>query len=213
VDKVNVLIATPGFNMEAAYVKSLTETLVECNKRGITYRWINGSSSTVSTARESTAMGGSKHFNLEHTSPLENQVEYDCIIWIDSDISWTIEQFFALYNSPYEITTGAYYLPNGEVTVYTDTPGLDLPKQSEPLTVDRCGFGFIGMKKGVFERMPRPWFYCLTFVIGEKNGEVAYGNYGEDISWCIRAKEAGFDIWFDPSLFVTHHKLMPLGVR
>jgi hypothetical protein len=212
VNKVNVLIATPGFNMDAAYVKALTQTLVECNNRGITYRWINGSSSTVGTARESTIMDGTKSFNLEHTAPLENQIDYDCIVWIDSDISWTVEQFFALYDSHYEITTGAYFLPSGEVTVYNEKGSID-PNQTQPIKVQHCGFGFIGIKKGIFESITRPWFYCLSFIIGEKDGEIAYGNYGEDVSWCIRAREAGYEIWYDPRLFVTHHKNIPLTLQ
>jgi hypothetical protein len=212
VEKVDVLIATPGFNMEADYVKALTETLIECNKRGITYRWINGGSSTVATARESTIMGGSKNFNLEHTAPLENQIDYDCIVWIDSDISWTTDQFITLYESPHAITTGAYYLPTGEVTIYNQNGSID-PKQDRSIEIDHCGFGFIAMKKGVFESIKRPWFYCLSFIIGEKEGEIAYGNYGEDVSWCIRAKEAGHEIWYDPRLFVTHHKLIPLRLQ
>ena len=43
----DVLIATPGAMMEAQYVKSLALTIEECNKRGITYKWLNNYSSLV----------------------------------------------------------------------------------------------------------------------------------------------------------------------
>jgi GT2 family glycosyltransferase len=33
---------------------------------------------------------------------------------------------------------------------------------------------------------------------------------GEDISWCKRVTDLGFNIWFDPRVKVTHHKTMKL---
>ena len=54
----DILIATPGAMMEAQYVKSLVNTLAECDKRGITYKFISAYGSLVHHARELTASGG-----------------------------------------------------------------------------------------------------------------------------------------------------------
>ena len=43
----DILIATPGINFEVQYIKSLVKTLEECNKRGLTYKWLNNYSSLV----------------------------------------------------------------------------------------------------------------------------------------------------------------------
>jgi GT2 family glycosyltransferase len=66
--------------------------------------------------------------------------------------------------------------------------------------VGACGAGFILIKRHVFEEMV--------------DGPIAEGNWwgewnsemGEDVSFCKRATEAGFDIWFDWDLKVLHQK-------
>jgi hypothetical protein len=84
---VNVLLATPGRNMEAEYVKSLIQTISYLNQVGISYMFLNEYSSMVSTAREATAMGD-QYLDPFNNSPVRGQVTYDKIFWIDSDIVW-----------------------------------------------------------------------------------------------------------------------------
>ena len=86
----DVLIATPGHSLEAQYVKSLVDTLAECNIRGVSYRWLNSYSSLVHNARETTITGGDGFtLNPLDKGPLGDSVKYNKIFWIDSDISWT----------------------------------------------------------------------------------------------------------------------------
>ena len=33
---------------------------------------------------------------------------------------------------------------------------------------------------------------------------------GEDISWCIKAYRAGIELYFDPTVLVTHMKKQPI---
>ena len=113
----DILIATPGFMMEAQYVKSLVNTLSECDKRGLTYKFINGSGSLVHHARELTASGGEGlELNPDHKGPIGDSVTYNKIFWIDSDISWEPWQFFKIYDSDYDVVTGAYLLADGVTT-------------------------------------------------------------------------------------------------
>ncbi len=60
-------------------------------------------------------------------------------------------------------------------------------------------------KKGVFEHegMPYPWFAPKMQVF--ESGEVQ-DMCGEDVSFCLDAKEAGFEIWCDPRVRVGHEK-------
>jgi hypothetical protein len=74
----------------------------------------------------------------------------------------------------------------------------------EPIEVGGVGFGFVAMKSGVFESIPRPWF--LIGKVLWKEGEDLRVNLGEDYSWCERAKAAGYTIWVDPNIKVKHHK-------
>ncbi len=67
------------------------------------------------------------------------------------------------------------------------------------------------MKPGVFEKMTRPWFQsAIVSYYNDDGSEYKFPLMGEDLSWCHRAKELGFDIWFDPTVKVTHHKTLQL---
>ena len=214
----DILIATPGFMMEAQYVKSLVNTLSECDKRGLTYKFINGSGSLVHHARELTASGGEGlELNPDNKGPIGDSVTYNKIFWIDSDISWEPWQFFKIYDSDYDVVTGAYLLADGVTTTvhaWGATGGIpkqDIMQMTEPLKIQSMGFGFTAMKSGVFERMERPWFRHYTQEIQKTDGTIIEDSIGEDISWCINAYKAGIEIYFDPEVLVKHMKKIPVS--
>ncbi len=80
-----------------------------------------------------------------------------------------------------------------------------ISKRKKPFTVDYTGFGWLLIKKGVFEheQMPYPWFAPKMQIF--ESGEVQ-DMCGEDVSFCLDAKEAGFEIWCDPRIRVGHEK-------
>ena len=81
-----------------------------------------------------------------------------------------------------------------------------ISKRKKPFTVDYTGFGWLLIKKGVFEHegLPYPWFAPKMQVF--ESGEVQ-DMCGEDVSFCLDAKEAGFEIWCDPRIRVGHEKM------
>mgnify|MGYP005636382351 FL=1 len=80
-----------------------------------------------------------------------------------------------------------------------------ISKRKKPFTVDYTGFGWLLIKKGVFEHeeMPYPWFAPKMQVFESGNVQ---DMCGEDVSFCLDAKEAGFEIWCDPRIRVGHEK-------
>lgn len=217
-DHYDILIATPGAMLHPQYVRSLVSTLEECNKRGLTFKWLNSYSSLVHHARELTATGGDGYtLNPDHKGPLGDSATYNKIFWIDSDIEWTPKQFFQLYDSDKEVVCGAYLLSDGTTTsVHTQEHLEGIPKNkiimmNEVTQVQSCGFGFIAIKSGVFERLARPWFAHFSQHIQNSRGEKIADSIGEDISWCIRAYEAGIPIYFDPNVLVNHMKVMKVA--
>ena len=80
-----------------------------------------------------------------------------------------------------------------------------ISKRKKPFTVDYTGFGWLLIKKGVFEDegLPYPWFAPKMQIF--ESGEVQ-DMCGEDVSFCLDAKEAGFEIWCDPRIRVGHEK-------
>lgn len=221
VEHYDVLIATPGAMLEAQYVKSLVETLAECDKRGISYKWLNAYTSLVHHARELTA-SGVEGLNLDPTqiSPGGKDITYNKIFWIDSDIAWTVDDFFTIYDSEYDVTSGAYLLADGVTTTVHawgapgGIPVHKILKMNEPVKVQSIGFGFVAMTSGVFESIQRPWFNHEQVQVGkDAAGNAVIDTVGEDISWCIKAYRAGIDIYFDPSVLVTHMKKVPITWR
>ena len=207
---VNILICTPGRMMEAEYVRSLVATLTYLNKNGISYLYLNEYSSQVNAAREATIMG-SKLLNAWSTEPLDGQVTYDKVIWIDSDISWNVEDFMKLYESNHDIVSGIYFNEEGvplftfnEEDIYFDHKQLKYKEY--PFEVFGIGFGFVAMKSGVFENVSRPWFETEFQKITNDDGREMFIPWGEDFSWCIKAQNAGYAIYLDPSIRVGHHK-------
>ena len=92
---------------------------------------------------------------------------------------------------------------NGGVMNHEMVDGIS--KRSKPFTVDYTGFGWVMIKKGVFEHdeMKYPWFAPKMQVF--ESGAVQ-DMCGEDVSFCLDAMEAGFEIWCDPRIRVGHEK-------
>jgi hypothetical protein len=212
----DVLIATPGENLEADYVASLVDTLIELNKKNISYKWLNGRSSLVGNARELTISGGGLLLNPQDKGPLSDTVTYNKIFWIDSDISWTVDDFFKLYNSEHQIATGVYLLGDATTTSVhaVEKPG-GMPAHiikgmSKEFEIRSCGFGFIAVKSGVFESMHRPWFGHYHQDRKLEDGSIFTETLGEDISWCIQAYEQQIPIYCYPDVMVNHHKILKI---
>lgn len=203
VEYYDVIIATPGNMMCYNYVQSLAETFAYLSTRNITYKYVNCQGSPVNLAREKVASEIAKY-------------KYKKVIWIDSDIGFTPYDFMKLYDSDKDIISGAYLLANGNTSTVVLFPQNrkqgqvellknDILKMSNPVKAESVGFGFIAISYDVFNRIQKPYFQLLNSVLRIGNKEI-YLTVGEDISWCNKARNIGFDIWFDPKVLVNHMK-------
>lgn len=79
-----------------------------------------------------------------------------------------------------------------------------LSVRRKPFLVDYVGFGWVLIRKGVFENLEYPWFApkLQTFESG-----TIQDMCGEDVSFCLDAKAKGFEIWCDPRIRVGHEKM------
>jgi len=207
----DVIVATPGISVLNHYVKSLLDTFAYLTKNKISYLWANRPSSHVALAREATVMN-SNFMDITSNQPLLGEATYNKIIWIDSDISWTPENFMQLYNSELDIVSGVYLNDQYQPMFTHNSKNIkELLQTTEPFEIKNAGFGFIAIKQGVFETIPRPWFgteYSKYF----KDNKQYLVPYGEDYSFGIKAKRAGYKIFVDPTVKVTHHKMVDISV-
>ena len=79
-------------------------------------------------------------------------------------------------------------------------------QRKKPFTVDYAGFGWLLIKNGVFEHedMKYPWFAPKMQIFD--SGKVK-DMCGEDVSFCLDAKEKGIVTWCDPRIRVGHEKM------
>ena len=172
--------------MQAEYVTSLVGTLNHLLPQGVTVKFGVGQSPLVARARQ---------------TPYEvaRQMEFERMIWIDSDMSWQVDDFLRLVATDHDILTGAYVDELGRVVAKRldgDRVSREQLGNQEPFEVAWCGFGFVSLSKDIVAALPEPF--------------VRDGEYGEDVSFCKNARAAGFSVWLDPTIQVTHHKTMAL---
>jgi hypothetical protein len=208
----NVVIATPGRMFHSEYVQSLVKTLEALTAEGLTYTFLNKYSSFVPTARELTAIDRWDH-NYDSNEIAEGKFTYDKLFWIDSDVEWDPEDFLALYKSELEIVSGLYAIDQyGKLAVgypnehgaMTSVQSVEFLLHTEPVEVGGVGFGFLCVKSGVFENIPRPWF-LIGKMKWSPDSEIRV-NVGEDYSWCGQAQRAGYKIYVNPLIKLKHHK-------
>ena len=213
----DVVIATPGHSMHKEYVKSLMETTTYLNSVGLSYHFVSQYSSFVPNARENTCTD-SYGADWEAVAFGAGKFTYDRILWIDSDISWTVDNLKVLLSTDLDIVAGMMPISRdgrfGAMRFNSEgnpvsMMALDFLLEGEPFEVDGVSFGFLAVKQGVFEKMSRPWFKIRQTGIETVDYQV---DLGEDYSWCVGAKEAGFKIWVHPLVRVEHMKEMVLTV-
>jgi hypothetical protein len=115
------------------------------------------------------------------------------------------------------VITGCYLLADGYTTTVHawgapgGMPAHEIVNLKDTLRVQSLGFGFVAMKSGVFEKIQRPWFSHEYVKVGKNSdGTDIIDAVGEDVSWCIKAYRAGIELYFDPTVLVTHMKKQPI---
>jgi hypothetical protein len=76
---------------------------------------------------------------------------------------------------------------------------------SRPFVCDDVTMGFCLISKYVFEKIPYPWF-TWSYPDSANLGR----GVGEDITFCRKAREAGFKILVDPSVQLFHEDLLAI---
>ena len=134
----------------------------------------------------------------------------DYVLWLDSDMvfpSDTLADLMADLKDGRDIVTGVYHMrrPPFRPVLYKKLRQGLTPEENEsedyddypadgPFQVEGCGFGCVLMKTSVLETVRDRYHELFAPLPG----------YGEDLSFCIRARACGFDIWADPKIQIGH---------
>ncbi len=221
IDKT-VVFCLPGPSYSGRFLVSFTELILDCKAAGINPVISQDYSSMVNYAR--CKVLGASVSRGKNQAPFGGKIDYDYLMWIDSDIVFNSDKFFKLLEMDRDIASGWYAQPGSTPSGGLYTPVVekmddnffkkhgsyqfltteDISKKSKPVKVDYVGFGWVLVKRGVFESLEYPWFAPKLIDIGEGIQDVC----SEDVSFCHDVKKAGYDIWLNPQIRVGHEKTL-----
>ena len=219
---LRVIFCLPGDNFTSKFLQSWTDLISACSRNSIEFALSNAVSPNVYFVR-SMCLGGNVKRG-PNQKPWDGGVEYDYIMWIDSDQVFTGKEFLNLLKraetDKLDILSGVYMMKDGIHfatvkdwdTEYFEKNGnfqfiqpKDIEQKTKPFEVAYTGFGWLLVRKGVFESLEYPWFSPVPQKIGEL---VDFAS--EDASWCQKIREKGYKIYIDPQIRVGHEKRMVL---
>ena len=214
-----VVFCLPGRGCSYTFLKSFVQLCFDLVQSGASIQISQDYSSMVNFARCKCL--GANVLRGPRQLPWDGKLKYDYQLWIDSDIVFNLESFYKLFWMNKDIAAGWYctedgrttsvahwleeedFQANGGVMNHEMVDGIQ--KRRKPFKVDYTGFGWVLIKHGVFEhkQMTYPWFAPQMQVF--ESGAVQ-DMCGEDVSFCLDAIKAGFEIWCDPTCRVGHEK-------
>ena len=217
IENVDYIIVVPGIQFNLNFLYSWTDMINYLNKNNYTYKFAISYSPILPHVRNHLVGNSPDDLNNNKTSsvPFMGKIKYKKVIFIDSDIYWTVSDFEKLIKTDKDIFSGIYSMSNyTHISVATDQDknGLvmmtfdNLNQYTKEFEILNCGLGFMSCSYGVLEKIKYPWF--VTLIPGDKDndGNIRYSITGEDTFFCKRARDEGFKIFADPSIKVGHIK-------
>jgi glycosyltransferase involved in cell wall biosynthesis len=122
----------------------------------------------------------------------------ECLMFIDSDISFPPDGIQRLLDHDKDIIGGYYNTRRGNnpVRVFDEAGNVvirDIP--SEPFQCAVLPTGFMLIQLSCLAKLQRPYFNTITHT---------KGTIGEDVVFCKAATDAGLEIWCDPTIPLGH---------
>lgn len=215
---MKIVFCLPGRDYSREFLLCWSRLLMEVSKKGHEFVISQQESSMVHFAR-AKCLGGDVTKGSGQ-KPFQGQVDYDVMMWIDSDIVFTPEDFFKLIDSPHDVTSGVYLMEDGQRVAVVEQWDEEyflrhgtfeflklenLKYAPRHLKVAYTGMGWMCIKKGVIEKLSYPWFRSEIQTIGQ-----FVDIQSEDVSFCRALGHAGVDVYVDTTVRVGHQKRMIL---
>ena len=203
----HLFIATPAYDgkVDVPYAVALSETTNLLHSKGIpTTLYISTSGSLLVAERNRI---------LERFW----QSEATHLLCIDADLGWPADAVMAMLKADKEFVAGVYPARNTKGFVFRPITRADSSIVSDQhlLKMEAVPAGFMLISRSAIQKMrdkfPELYYspkdprndtestYCLF------NTEVIDGEFwGEDYVFCVRARQAGVDIWVDPLIQFNH---------
>jgi hypothetical protein len=221
-----IVFALPGDNFSSRFLISWTATLSklwETRKYDIIISPATGS--FVPFVRMTTL--GLDVLRGEEQKPFDGQ-PFDVWITIDSDIVFTFEQVEKLIESTEEhpVVAGMYrmsdlvnyaFVKDWDETFFKKNGTFQFIKPEDVeawkketefkyFPVVYSGMGFMAIRKEVFDKIKYPYFDSEVITITAEDGKVIRDICSEDVSFCKKITQAGYQIMVNTDIRVGHIK-------
>ncbi|MBN2189293.1 MAG: hypothetical protein JW699_07550 [Chitinispirillaceae bacterium] len=224
---LTVVFCLPGSSFSGKFLERWTDLVAYCLSHGIRPVLSRRESCNIYYVRNMCL--GADVSRGKDQKPFDGKLDYDFIMWIDSDILFTPQQFMKLLGHNTDIVSGVYLMEDGKslatvqdwdeeffkekkhfrfMTISDLTPGPSPAERGEKeslIEVAYTGMGFMLVKKGVFEKLEYPWFRPIEKKIGDMVDFTM-----EDAAFCLQAREKKCKITIDPEVRVGHEKKIVL---
>lgn len=217
-EPLKIVFCLPGREFSGDFLEAWSELMMSCQSNGILPRLVRAYDPIVYFVRNKL-LGGNV-LSGRHQKPFQGQVDYDYLMWIDSDVLCNIKQVLQLVKRDQPIVSGLYMMADGvnfatvkdwdteyfgkngsfKFLTEEDTKGV-----TDLMEVAYTGFGFMLIKRGVFESLEYPWFRPVMHNLSAGNADVVDFS-SEDSSVCWMLREKGYKIFVDPTVRVGHEK-------
>lgn len=234
---VKVVFCIPGREFTANFLQSWTKLCNAMYMNQLPFVLSNCYSPVVYYARTACLRG--HVLKGRQQKPFQEEITYDYIMWIDSDIVFEPEHFFALLqrmeqNKNIQLLAGTYLMADGHHTTIVDLWNEDYfaehgsfkfltmedieKKKQEQETIDNqglfegvyAGFGWLMVRYGVHEQFEYPFFKPQFHTLKEGTANEIYDFSSEDASFFLDLREKGIKLYIDPNINVGHEKSVVL---
>lgn len=213
---MKIVFCMPGRTYSREFLLAWSDLLMQASAKGHQCMISQQYSSVVHFAR-ARCLGGDVLKGPDQ-KPFQGKVDYDAMMWIDSDMVFKTEDFFNILESPHDVTAGVYMMEDLQHlavvkdwdTEYFSKTGTfkflsppDLENEPQYVPVSYAGMGWMLIRKGVLEDLKYPWFWSPLQEVG---GLVDMSS--EDVALCKAMTAAGHQVYIDKTLRVGHQKNM-----
>ena len=174
----SLVFCMPGRGCSYVFLKNFVQMAFDLVQHGVSIQISQDYSSMVNFARCKCL--GANVLRGPDQIPWDGKLKYDYQLWIDSDIVFKTEQLLQLVLMDKDIAAGWYMTEDGQTTSVAHWLDEDNFRNNG---------GVMNHETGETMSKRKKQFMC-----------------GEDVSFCLDALEAGFEIWCDPRIRVGHEK-------
>ena len=157
--------------------------------------------------------------------PFNGEVDYDYVLWIDSDIRFNFKMIERLASHKKDAVCGLYRMSDlknftvvrrmddeyfkenksYQFLTVEDVEKMHKSEKTELFEIDYTGMGLFLVSKDALEKMEYPWFQPVWKDIGDMRDFTS-----EDVGFCIKLRETGTTIYCDPTVIGGHMKTIPI---